>query len=125
MATRIRYEKFEDPQGLHNMVSVRNYHSNKYKPNSEGVEDAMYIVYLDTKYVTYTIRNMTSMAEFIGGDGVNNLHVLKRHVKERLEKLGVAFDSEIRDNTNRVKGVNCGYSRDTLDNKAEGETANN
>ena len=85
----------------------------------------MYIIYLDTKYVTYTIRNMTSMAEFTGGEGVNNLHVLKRHVKERLEKLGVAFDSEIRDNTSRVKGVNCGYSRNTLDNEGEGESANN
>ena len=77
MTTRIRYERFEDPKGLHNMVSIRNYHSNKYKPNDEGVADAMYIIYLDTKYVTYTIRNMTSNAEFTGGDGVNNLQVLK------------------------------------------------
>lgn len=109
MAVRIRYEKFECPHGQNNMVSVRNFHSNKYTKSLEGDTDAMYIVYLDTKYVTYTIRNMTSGREYKGGDEINNLHVLKRHVKERLGKLGVSFDEEIRDNTSRVKGVNCGY----------------
>ena len=111
MATRIRYENFEDPHGQYNLVSVRNFHSNKYKKNEEGETDSMYIVYIDTKYVTYMIRNMTSGREFSGGENINNLHVLKRNVKDKLSKLGVTFDDEIRDNASRVKGVNCGYKR--------------
>ena len=103
MATRIRYEKFEDPRGQFDQISVRNFHSSR--------TDAMYIVYLDTKQVTYVVKNMLSGRKYDGGQDINNLHVLKRHVKERLEKLGVEFDSEIRDNTSRVKGVNCGYKR--------------
>ncbi len=104
MATRIRYEKYDDPNKTYNQVSVRNFHSTR--------TDAMYIIYLDTKNVTYTIKNMLSGRKYSGGDDVNNLHVLKRNVKERLEKLGVPFDSEIRDNASRVKGVNCGYKKD-------------
>ena len=122
MATRIRYEKFEDPTGKYDLISVRNFHS----PRS----DAMYIVYIDTKTVTYIVKNMFSgrkyslenekrdpeTGEFIKLE-LSNVHVLKRHVKERLEKLGVEFDSEIRDNSTRVKGVNCGYARgDALEN---------
>jgi len=109
MTTRIRYEKFEDPNGKHDKVSTRNFHSQS--------TDAMYIVYLNTKEVTYEVRNMLSRRKYTGGEEINNLHVLKRHAKERLEKLGVEFNSEIRDNESRVKGVNCGYKRgDTLDN---------
>ena len=103
MSVRIRYEKTEKEGILH---SVRNYHSK--------TTDAMYIIYLDTINVTYTIKNMVSRRKYSGGEEVNNLHVLKRHVKERLEKLGVEFTTEIRDNSSRVKGVNCGYK-----NKAE------
>lgn len=111
MTVRIRYEKFEDPHGLYNLVSVRNFHSNKYTISSEDKEgnDAMYIVYIDTKYTTYMIRNMSSMVEFTGGEELNNLQVLKRHVKTRLENLGVSFDDEIRDNASRIPGENCGY----------------
>ena len=108
MAVRIRYEKFEDEKNKNNLVSVRNFHSES--------TDAMYIVYLNTNEVTYEIKNMLSRRKYTGGEGINNLHVLKRHVKERLEKLGVSFESEIRDNASRVKGVNCGYSK----SKSEG-----
>ncbi len=109
MTIRIRYERFEDPHGQHNLVSTRNFHSHKYSKSPEGENDAMYIVYIDTKYVTYMIRNMVNEKEYIGGEEINNLQVLKRHVKLRLERLGVTFDEEIRDNSSRVKGVNCGY----------------
>lgn len=104
MTVRIRYEKSEKENIL---VSVRNFHSK--------TTDAMYIVYLDLENATYTIKNMLSQRKYTGGDGVNNLHVLKRHVKDRLSKLGVGFSDEIRDNSSRVSGVNCGYKKDATD----------
>ena len=112
MTTRIRYEVYEDPRGKYDQVSVRNFHSQS--------TDAMYIIYLDTENVSYVIKNMLSGRKYDGGNEVSNLHVLKRHVKARLEKLGVVFGSEIRDNASRVKGVNCGYSK-SKSVSAEGE----
>lgn len=104
MSSRIRYEKTEKDGILH---SVRNFHSK--------TTDAMYYVILDTNSVTYKIKNMLSKRVYEGGEDVNNLHVLKRKVKERLEKLGVEFESEIRDNSSRVKGVNCGYTKENTE----------
>ena len=107
MSTRIRYEKHEGIKGTYNQVSVRNFHSSS--------TDAMYIVYLNTEKVSYTIRNMTSRREYTLADekaDLTNLHVLKRHVKSRLQKLGVQFNSEIRDNSSRVSGVNCSYKKE-------------
>ena len=101
MTVRIRYEAYDDSKEVYDQVSVRNFHSKS--------TDAMYIVYLDTKNVTYRVKNMTSRRTYEGGEGVNNLHVLKRNVKERLAKLGVEFNSEIRDNSTRIPGKNCGY----------------
>ena len=98
MASRIRYEK-TTKEGIYE--SVRNFHSDS--------TDAMYFVILDINKCEYTIRNMTSKRSYNGGDDINNLHVLKRHIKERLEGLGVNFDKEVRDNSTRVKGVNCSY----------------
>lgn len=98
MAIRIRYEKTEHDNIL---VSVRNFNSK--------TTDAMYIVYLNLTEVTYEIRNMVSKRKYTGGENVNNLHVLKRHAKERLEKLGVSFEPEIRDNSTREIGKNCSY----------------
>ena len=101
MTTRIRYEKTDKE---HILVSTRNFHSK--------TTDAMYIVRLDLDNKTYEIRNMTSLRKYCGGEGINNLHVLKRRAKQRLAKLGVDFGDEIRDNSSRVKGVNCGYKKD-------------
>lgn len=108
MATRIRYEKTDKDGILH---SVRNFFSSKYLKHDNGEEEkeSMYYVILDTNQMTYAIKNMTSGRKYKGGDGINNLHVLKRNVKTRLEGLGVKFNDEIRDNASRVKGVNCGY----------------
>jgi len=100
MSIRIRYEKTEQDNIL---VSVRNFHSKS--------TDAMYIVYLDLANITYIIKNMHSKRKYPGGENINNLHVLKRHVKARLEKLGVSFGDEIRDNVNRIAGINCGYNK--------------
>ena len=114
MSVRVRYRsnvQYETNDGTnsskYDLVSVRNWHSE--------TTDAMYIVYLNTSDMEYCIRNMTSRREYKGGDEVNNLHVLKRHAKDRLENLGVQFSGEIRDNTSRIKGVNCGYKRDKGD----------
>lgn len=104
--SRIRYEKFDDPNGKYDKVSVRNYHS--------STTDAMYIVYLDTNNMNYEIKNMTTYRKYTLDDEkveLNNLHVLKRHVKSRLQKLGVKFDSEIRDNSSRIPGENCSYKK--------------
>ena len=100
-SSRIRYEK-TDKDGI--LVSVANFHSTS--------TDAMYIVSINTIECTYVIKNMISRRLYKGGENINNLAVLKRNVKDRLGKLGVKFESEIRDNTSRVAGVNCGYKSD-------------
>ena len=106
MANRIKYEKTAK-EGI--LESYKNFHSE--------TTDAMYFVVLDTNKCEYTIRNMTSRRTYKGGENVNNLHVLKRNVKERLEKLGVKFDKEVRDNSNRVKGKNCSYKQENKINE--------
>jgi hypothetical protein len=55
-----------------------------------------YTVHIDLENCTYLIRNQTSMRKYEGGEGVNNLTVLKRKVKKHLEYLGVEFDTEKR-----------------------------
>lgn len=57
---------------------------------------SLYMVYIDLETCTYLIRNQTSMRKYEGGEGVNNLTVLKRKVKKHLEYLGVEFDTEKR-----------------------------
>lgn len=106
MTVRIRYEKFDDPKGEFDLVSVRNFHA--------PVQDSMYIVYLDTKDCKYAIKNMSDRGRtYDGGENITNIQVLKRKVKERLAKLGVPFQlREIRDNSSRIKGVNCGYKQE-------------
>lgn len=52
---------------------------------------AKYIVQIDLEEMTYTIRNINSQRGYSGGEGVNNLHVLKRHAKKHLEHLGCVF----------------------------------
>ena len=97
--TRIRYKKTKDDT----LKSVRDLHSESTK--------AIYEVFIDTKTCDYIIKNINSGRKYTGGDTVSNLHVLKRNVKKRLEKLGVSFGSEIRDNSSRISGVNCSYKR--------------
>lgn len=101
MQSRISYKKTKK-EGI--LKSVRD-----LKSSSTG---ATYRVKLDTKEHTYIITNINSERTYRGGEGINNLHVLKRKVKKRLEKLGVRFDKEIRDNSCRTPGVNCSYKQD-------------
>lgn len=60
---------------------------------------AEYLVYLDLENVTYKIKNINSENVHRGGENINNLNVLKRSVKSRLERMGVPFDDEERDRT--------------------------
>ena len=77
-----------------------------YKSESTG---ATYVVELDTNEATYRITNVNNRRVYRGGDGIKNLHVLKRKAKKRLEELGVSFSSETRDNSSREVGKNCAY----------------
>ena len=97
---RIRYKK-TNKDGI--LKSIKD-----LKSNSTG---ATYRIKLDVDDCTYIITNINSERTYKGGEGVNNLHVLKRNVKRRLEKLGVLFGKEIRDNSGRISGVNCNYKR--------------
>jgi len=98
MASRIRYKKTAISGVLQ---SVRDIVS-----DSRG---SKYKVILDLNTCTYSIINTNSGRKYNGGEGINNTHVLKRHVKRRLETLGVSFGKEIRDNSSREVGVNCSY----------------
>lgn len=89
MLTRIRYKKV----GEKTLKSVRTLRS--------SVTGATYTVTLDLENYTYLIRNLLSYRKYEGGEKVNNLAVLKRNVKKRLKKLGVKFDHEIRDISER------------------------
>lgn len=85
MSTRIRYEKTYNPDIL---TSIRTFES---KTTGD-----IFLVYLNIKEMTYNIKNITKKRAINGGDKINNLHVLKRNVKSRLEQLGVDFNIEIR-----------------------------
>ena len=100
MEARIRYKKYKKDDVL---VSVRDLISK--------TTNARYRVKINLKKCTYVIININSERYYHGGENINNLHVLKRHVKSHLEKFGVSFSKEIRDNSNREAGVNCSYKR--------------
>ena len=85
---RIRYKKTKDENVV---VSNKILTSNK--------TGAQYLVYLDLENVTYKIKNIRSENIHIGGENINNLNVLKRTVKNRLEGMGVVFGEEERDRT--------------------------
>lgn len=60
---------------------------------------ARYMVFIDLEEKTYVIRNVVSMRKWEGGQGINNLNVLKRKVKKHLQNLGVNFSKESRQRT--------------------------
>lgn len=85
---RIRYKKTKEENV---MVSNKILRSQR-----TGAE---YLVYLDLENVTYKIKNINSENVHRGGENINNLNVLKRSVKSRLEGMGVVFADEERDRT--------------------------
>lgn len=69
---------------------------------------ARYMVYIDKETMMYLIRNVHSLRKYEGGHDINNMNVLKRKVREHLERLGCDFDKEVR---RRSFGLcNVGYS---------------
>lgn len=100
MSTRIRYVSTNRDDVLR---SFRNLYSPKY--------DSNYSIEIDTKELTFVIRNVNSGRTYTGGENINNLHVLKRKVKSRLSEMGVSFGTEVRDNSCRVVGKNCAFSK--------------
>jgi hypothetical protein len=99
--SRIRYKK-TNRDGI--LYSIRDLVS-----KSTG---AKYRVKIDTKDCTYSIINVNSERYYHGGEGISNLHVLKRHIKKHLEHFGISFGKEIRDNSSRVPGKNCAYKKE-------------
>ena len=95
---RIRYKKTNKED-----VVVSN---RVLKSTSTGAE---YLIYLDLKEVTYKIKNINSENIHRGGENINNLNVLKRSVKTRLEGMGVKFQDEERDRTFGI--CSKGYSQ--------------
>ena len=79
---RIRYKKTKED----NVVV-----SNKILTSQKT--GAQYLVYLDLENVTYKIKNIRSENIHTGGENINNLNVLKRTVKSRLEGMGVVSQS--------------------------------
>lgn len=88
MAQRIRYKKTKDENIV---VSTKIYTSAR--------TGAQYKVFLDLENVTYKIKNINSENVHRGGENINNLNVLKRAAKSRLEGMGVNFEDESRDRT--------------------------
>ena len=88
MTQRIRYKETEDKNIV---VSNKIFTSEK--------TGAQYKVFLNLEKVTYKIKNINSENCFYGGENINNLNVLKRTAKARLEGMGVNFTDEERDRT--------------------------
>jgi len=86
MSKRIRYKEFN--KGEYRSIDI-------FKSKRTGAE---YRVYLDLNTLTFKILNINKQL-FInsGGENINNLNVLKRVAKQYLQKLGVEFESELRD----------------------------
>lgn len=57
---------------------------------------ARYMVYIDLETKTYMIRNIQTLRKYEGGEGINNMNVLKGRVKKHLAQLGVQFEKEKR-----------------------------
>jgi hypothetical protein len=109
MSTRIRYQKHSKRENV--LESVQTFIS-----DSTG---AKYKVRLDLNNMMYEIKNLRSEKLHKGGEGINNLAVLKRNAKKHLSKLGVKFDGEDRKRTFGL--CEKGYNQDKhLENKYEG-----
>jgi hypothetical protein len=80
---RIRYRKQDNK-----LISIEPILSEK--------NGARYQVFIDLDTKTYVIRNMLTLKKFEGGEGINNLNVLKQKVKKHLKALGCKFDREKR-----------------------------
>lgn len=84
MKQRVRYKRVDDKLISGDVVSKSG---------------AVYIVYIDLENKRYMIRNKLSLRKYEGGEGVNNMNVLKRNIKKHLAALGCEFEPESRSRT--------------------------
>lgn len=96
---RIRYKEHKIRENVLESIQVF----------TSEVNGARYKVRLDLNNNTYEIKNLSSEFIFRGGDSINNINVLKRAAKKRLEELGVSFQREERDRTFGL--CNKGYNQ--------------
>lgn len=82
---RIKWKKTKDE---HVSQSCRTFTSLSTKAN--------YDVYINYKDITFKIVNLSGRGNFYGGEGINNVEVLQRHIRKKLKKLGVDLSKEIR-----------------------------
>ena len=109
MVTRIRYIPHNKRENVLESIQIL----------SSSTTGAKYKVRLDLNNYIYEIKNLNSNLIYKGGDKVNNLNVLKRKVRNRLEKLGVQLHSEKRSRTFGV--CDKGYTQQThMEKKYEG-----
>lgn len=59
---------------------------------------AKYDVYIDEINKKFKIVNLSQRGNFYGGEGIECLEVVQRHVRKKLRSLGVPIASETRDN---------------------------
>lgn len=85
MNKRIRYNK-ADENGVCESKHI-------YTSKRTG---AQYKIFINVVEKTYKIRNINTQHIYTGGENINNLNVLKRSVKKRLEGMGVEFSTEKR-----------------------------
>ena len=86
MVARIKYSKPDDKGVCKSLTKLR---ADKTGSN--------YIVVMNTVDKTYYIMNPRTYRKYHGGEGINNLHVLKRNIRQHLQTLGVIFKVEVRD----------------------------
>lgn len=104
--SRIRYRK----EG-NKLISIEPIVSQK--------NEARYQVWIDLETKTYIIRNMLTMKKFEGGEGINNLNVLKQKVKKHLKALGCQFDDERRNRTFGLVSPGWNQSKEIMKRKGE------
>lgn len=99
MANRIYYKPHDYRENV--LESTRIYVSRR--------TGARYIIRLDLNNMIYEVKNMNTQIIYRGGDSINNLNVLKRSARARLESLGVVLGTETR---NRSFGLcSKGYNQ--------------
>lgn len=57
---------------------------------------AKYDIYINYEDVTFKIVNKSGRGNFYGGDNINNVEVLQRHIRKKLKTLGIDLSKEIR-----------------------------
>jgi hypothetical protein len=89
MASRIRYIPHPTRDNVVESTQI-------FTSSRTGAE---YLVRLDFNTMQYEVKNINSEVIYRPKKSVNNMNVLKRNAKKKLESLGVEFNSEDRNRT--------------------------